>query len=1026
MHNHKPDVLPTAVRVYPLPKPPKPKKQAKKKRGKKTGKAPHRQAKWKRPKGMVIFDVETRIDATQSMTFGSAQLYRGNRCLEEWIAYGDDLPGEDRRVLEEYVATHRARTAPEGCPELKLLTRREFVEKLFIAAYKCRYLLVAFNFTFDAARIGSDFGYARGKTFGGGFTIHLASYRDENGKEQPSRHRPSFRLKKIDSKRSIKSFTGRMTPDEADLIPEGSETGEPDPRYIFPGHFLDARTLAFALTNESHSLKSACKAFGVKREKLSVEKHGIVTPEYIDYNRRDVDATAELAIKLLAEFEKHPIDLAPTMAYSPASIGKAYLRKMGIDPVLERQPKFPKRYLGCAQSAFFGGRTSAHIRRVPVPVVYCDFLSMYPTVILNMDLWHFVTAGEITVKPCKREIQRFLRNLKPMDLFADAPWKNMAVFVRVIPDGDILPCRAKYSVKTKDWQVGVNYLYGTDGDMEHALWYSLPDILASVILTGKIPKIIDAFRLHAVGKLSTLKPVYLRGRVPVDPLLQDFFKVAIEERKLSSRRTDIPESEKKWLDTSLKCLSNSTGFGIYGQMNRLETQKKIAVTCYGRHGRSYECTIANPEKPGPFCFPPLASLITAGARLMLALLEYRVRELGGTYAMEDTDSMAIVATESGGLIPCPGGPYRTKQRKRAVKALSFEQVRDLSESFRPLTPYNPDAISESVLKIEKDNFDPKTGDQRQLYCLAISAKRYVLFTLDETGNPVLLRTSVNNKEDKWSEHGLGHLQNPENPEDRTWIGQVWENIVREAYGLPPRPLSFARLPAVGQIPISSREVMERFETLNAGKPYEGKIKPYNFVVTCHVKELGHPIGTNPEEFHLFGAYEPNSRKWLKMSWIDQYSGKTFRITTQGNHGTRTTARVKTYGDVIRQYAFHPEAKCADANGNVCDQQTVGLLQRRHIQIGYVKGIGKETNNLDDAEAGLLHSEDKVYTEYPDPQHDEWETQVLPVLKVTPANDILKIAPTLSRRMLMYTKAGKRPHRRNQQLIVVALKTLGRL
>ena len=53
---------------------------------------------------------------------------------------------------------------------------------------------------------------------------------------------------------------------------------------------------------------------------------------------------------------------------------------------------------------------------------------------------------------------------------------------------------------------------------------------------------------------------------------------------------------------------------------------------------------------------------------MLALLERCVTDLGGSYAMCDTDSMAIVATKDGGLIPCPGGAYRL-QRKDAVKAL---------------------------------------------------------------------------------------------------------------------------------------------------------------------------------------------------------------------------------------------------------------------------------------------------------------------------------------------------------------------
>ena len=63
------------------------------------------------------------------------------------------------------------------------------------------------------------------------------------------------------------------------------------------------------------------------------------------------------------------------------------------------------------------------------------------------------------------------------------------------------------------------------------------------------------------------------------------------------------------------------------------------------------------RSPGEFCFPPLASLITGGSHLLLALLERLVTDCGGTYAMEDTDSMAIVASQQGGLVACPGGPY---------------------------------------------------------------------------------------------------------------------------------------------------------------------------------------------------------------------------------------------------------------------------------------------------------------------------------------------------------------------------------
>ena len=272
---------------------------------------------------------------------------------------------------------------------------------------------------------------------------------------------PEFGIKYIDNKRALKGFTARNSPDQTDLIPEDSPTGKPEPGYKFRGHFLDLRTLAFALTDKGHSLEQACEVFGVEHRKQCGARHGAVTEEYIDYNRRDVLATSELGVKLLEEFSKHPIALPATQAYSPASVGKAYLRGMGIKPILERQPDFPKTYVGYAQSAFFGGRTSAHIRKVVVPVVCTDFLSMYTTVNSLMCLWRYVAACKIrVVQHCQQEVEAFLSGLTADDLFKPTTWKHMTGFVQVIPAGDILPARGKYSVATNDWQVGINHLYG--------------------------------------------------------------------------------------------------------------------------------------------------------------------------------------------------------------------------------------------------------------------------------------------------------------------------------------------------------------------------------------------------------------------------------------------------------------------------------------------------------------------------------------------------------------------------------------
>ncbi len=200
---------------------------------------------------MMVIDTETRTDATQRLTFGSYRFIEAGECLREFLFYGDDLPNKDRGMLERYVATHQAETGENGVSTLDLLTRAELVKRLYLNAYKAQCLLVAFNFPFDISRIASGFVNAR-RRYAGGFTLRLWSYTDDSGQEQDNRYRPGISIKHIDSKRALKAFTGRKETDEEDRIPEGSPSGEPEDDYIFHGHFLDLRTLAFALTDRGY------------------------------------------------------------------------------------------------------------------------------------------------------------------------------------------------------------------------------------------------------------------------------------------------------------------------------------------------------------------------------------------------------------------------------------------------------------------------------------------------------------------------------------------------------------------------------------------------------------------------------------------------------------------------------------------------------------------------------------------------------------------------------------------------------
>jgi hypothetical protein len=683
---------------------------------------------------------------------------------------------------------------------------------------------------------------------------------------------------------------------------------------------------------------------------------------------------------------------------------------------------FPNAYAGFAQSAFFGGKADANIRKAICPVIYVDFLSMYPTINCLMALWRFVIAGAINViEHCNDTVQAFLRDLTYEALFDPATWPRMTGFVKIIPNGDILPIRSKYSPVTNDWQIGLNHLYAK---AEDALWYPIPDVVFSILKTATIPEIVDAFLIEPGTILPKLCSTKLRRTIEIDPTRDDFFRVLIEERLRLSSRSDLSAVEIKRLGKTLKVLANATSYGIYAQMDRQESNVRVEITCHGIDPEPFTCKVTNPDLPGEFCFPPLGSLITSGARLMLGLLEHCVSELGGTYVMEDTDSMAIVAMEHGGLVPCRGGPIKLNDGRMAVKALSWQELNGIAEWFRSLNPYGDKA--RSILKIEGDNYDPVTGKQRQIYCFAVSAKRYALFLFDEDGNPVLLQKEINNHEDRWSEHGLGHLRNPIDlgSEDRDWIREAWLSIIRLSLNLPTEPMGFEHLPAVGRVTITSPKVMRALAKLNIGKKHSARLKPFNFLLSCHVKQFGHPPGVDPEKFHLVAPYELNADRWAKMEWIDQYTGQTYRIRTDGFHGSRGVVRVKTYGDVLREYAFHPGSKSADAQGKPSGRQTIGLLRRRHIRVDQIIYVGKESNKLEEIESGLVHSPQSVYTEYPDPRREEWETKILPALRKFPIRVLARFS-NKSPSMLRRTLAGRsRPRRRNQVLLVSVLRKIG--
>ncbi len=891
------------------------------------------------PSEALVFDTETTIDSSQRLLFGSYQYCREIAgeyvCVEEGIFYADELPVEDPRGfhrLSAYAESHRANIGADGSRTIRFLSRHDFIRKVFFpASCRAEALVCGFNLPFDLSRVAVESGVGR-RWYYGGFSLALADY-PKGKKRIEDTYFARVNAKPIDSKRAFVGFSGGREPHKGQGV---------------RGRFLDLRALAFALTNAGHSLASACTAFGVPVGKGYTTQHGKITNAYIAYNRQDVTASRGLLNALRQEFDRHPIALDPCKAYSPASVAKAYLDALGIARPADQFSDIAPKYLGYAMTAYFGGRAEVRIRNTVVPVVYTDFLSMYPTVNALMGLFDVLTADRLEIQDAAADVRKMLATVTAECVFNPALWRGLCWFAQIRPNGDVLPARATYSNETDAWNIGVNPVTS-----KSPLWYAGPDIIASTLLTGKSPDIIRAFRIIPLGKQKTLATVALRGQIEIDPSEVDFFCALIEERKSLTGRSHLSADERARLGQFLKVLANAGSYGVFAEMNAVDRPKKSKLQHMNLFGIEHvsDHKTQSPEELGRFCFPILAALIPAGARLMLALLERTVTDRGGRYALCDTDSMAIVANEAGGLVECAGGTARTPEGTTAIRALSWADVDAISVQFRALSPYNPDVIRGSILKIEDENFRAKR--QRQLYAYAISAKRYALFARSKAGRLTIV---------KKSEHGLGHLLNPSNPDSgRTdWIADSWKFIIANAIGIPAHEPAWLDRPAMSRVTLSSPHLYRPFA--DDSRPYRARVKPFNFALSAQVAPFGHLAGVDPKRFHLVAPYERDARTWLRLTWMDVHTGAAYAIATGPGVSTRTV-RVKSYRDVLAEHCGHPEAKGAAPDGGPCARDTDGLLGRRAVECTSIVYVGKESNRVEEVEHGLVHDWDDVQHVY---------------------------------------------------------------
>ena len=935
----------------------------------------------------LVFDTETTVDATQRLRIGAYQLREGDALDEAGVFYDPaPLSAAELAVLKRFASDNG----------MKLRTVLEFVDEvLYDRAYDFRASIVGFNLPFDNSRLAIKHGSARGKAMRGGFTFKLSR----------QWWRPAIQVRRLNARASLIQFT--HPPKRRD--PRGQRKRKIAPRSR-RGSFIDLKTIAAALLSRSFSLASLADFLKTPTRKADSGGHGRqLTTKYLGYLMQDVQVTWECYQNLRDRYVLHALEETPLgKILSEASLGKAYLKQMGVRPFREVQPDFPPRLTGLIMSTYFGGRAEVHWRRELRQVLYCDFLSMYPTVCTLMELWQFVIAQGMEWSDSTKKTRVLVSSISLDDLQQPEFWPLLTTIVRVAPQADISPVRAKYDGKSET--IGLNYLTS-----DSPVWLTLADVITAKLRTGKSAEIIEAIAFSPKEPQLGLRPISIAGNPDcrVDPTKDDFFKRLIDLRTaIKTKLKNSPALNAEALDSeqlALKILANSTSYGIFVELNVADLDAPERLTCYGPSGKGFSVELMKIEEPGKYFHPLLATLITGAARLMLAIAESLCVAKGLDWAFCDTDSMAIAKPDD------------------MDEAEFFERAQSICDWFSPLNPYEKKG---SIFKIEDANYPTAESADglkfEPLYCYCISAKRYVLFNRGPTGEIIIRKASA---------HGLGQYLPPYEADDapssiptpsvplndigvERWQYDLWYMIIRAALDGHPDQVDLSyhdalKRPAVSRYGATTPTLLKWFEAFNAGRVYPEQVKPFNFLNAYHARA----------QFEL-----PDAEQWAKANRGRPKKQSDVKPVSPFNKNIREAAKaafdresgkpvaaslLMTYTEAVAQYHLRPESKFL--NGDFCDR---GRTERRHVVATQILHIGKEANKWE--EQYFLGEDEDAEIEYGVDQSDGSLDAAIRELcdrfgeRVAAQN--LGISRTALRRALKYGAAALSPPRRTRLIL----------
>ena len=432
------------------------------------------------------------------------------------------------------------------------------------------------------------------------------------------------------------------------------------------------------------------------------------------------------------------------------------------------------------------------------------------------------------------------------------------------------------------------------------------------------------------------QPIQITGQT-INPAADDFYQRLIIHRNAIKAKLEIASAPDKPAlksdEQAIKILANATSYGIFVELNVDEYSKMEQMVGYGGRPRSSHFRSDTFERPGAYFHPLLATLITGAARLMLALAEHQVIQPGLDWVFCDTDSIAI-------------GNIRGLPRDEFVATAL--RVR---EWFKDLNPYGED---NPILQLEKVDFPPDKRDDLQAldppFCLAVSAKRYVLFNREN--GKVIVR--------KASGHGLGHLMAPydEPSAERRerierigvplWQEDLWKEIIRASDSDKPDETRFMEMPtfdvpAASQYAATTPELLRWFAGYNESQPGGHTVFPFGFLLSLQAKSRIEMPKDEPDALshELWRRREPRpAAPYFK----EPNDAKDHAFDRERGYAI-PASWLKSHGRSLVRYHLHPETKFQGG-----DFHQRGPLKRRHVFALAHQSIGKEADAIEENES----------------------------------------------------------------------------